>query len=134
MCIPIAVAALALVGCGPQITPPDLFLVQRTGSVTGARLIMVVDDEGYVRCNGGPRHFIGDEQLLAARGIQEDLHDPASENQSLAPRPGSVFSYLVRDENGTVRFSDNSSGQPKVFHELTLFVLRTAQRACHLPM
>ena len=41
--------------------------------------------------------------------------------------------YGVRDENGTVHFADNSCGQPKVLHELALFVLKTAQQVCGLP-
>jgi hypothetical protein len=44
-----------------------------------------------------------------------------------------VLSYYVRDEKGWVRFSDDSPGQPKVFRELALFVLQTAQRVCGLP-
>ena len=39
----------------------------------------------------------------------------------------------MRDRSGTVRFSDNSSGQPEVLHELALFVLQIAQQVCHLP-
>ena len=31
-------------------------------------------------------------------------------------------------------FADNPPGQPKVFHNLALFVLQTAQQVCHLPM
>jgi hypothetical protein len=44
-----------------------------------------------------------------------------------------VLSYYLRDENGSVRFSDDSSGQPAVFRRLALFVLQTAQQICHLP-
>jgi hypothetical protein len=43
------------------------------------------------------------------------------------------MSYHVRDEAGSVHFSDNSPGQPPVFRRLALFVLQTAQRVCHLP-
>jgi hypothetical protein len=44
-----------------------------------------------------------------------------------------VTSYYVRDEAGTVRFSENSPGQPAVLRRLALFVLQTAQQVCHLP-
>ena len=64
---------------------------------------------------------------------QEHLQEPSADHVSLATGPGSVLSYYVRDEKGTVRFSDNSRGQPKVFRELALFVLQTAQRVCGLP-
>ena len=73
------------------------------------------------------------ELLIRARALQEELHEQASEHLSLPPGRGSVLSYYLRDENGTVRFSDNSPGQPKVFRELALLVLQVAQQVCHLP-
>ena len=126
-------AAIVLAGCG-GIKAPDLFLVQRTGDVPGARLTLLVNDEGAVHCNGGPVRKLGDKQLVEARGIQEDLRGPAAKHLSLPPGPGSVLSYRLRDENGSVSFGDNSRGQPPVFHRLALFVLQAAQRVCGLPL
>ena len=127
----------SLTACG-GVTAPDLFIVQRSGSGPGARLTLLVNEEGRVHCNGvgarsGRQFKLSDSALVQARAIQEDLKEPASEHLSLAPGPESVLSYSVRDENGSVHFSDNSSGQPKVLHELALFVLQTAQRVCGLP-
>ena len=126
-------AATLLAGCG-GITAPDLFIVQRDGVVAGARLTLVVNEQGRVHCNGGRALTLGDPQLVEARAIQEDLRDPASKHTSLPAGPRSVLSYYLRDENGTVRFSDDSLRQPAVFRRLALFVLQTAQRVCHLPM
>ena len=120
-----------LAGCG-GFQPPDLFIVQRSGATPGARLSVLVNEQGGVRCNGGQKLKLSDAALVEARGIEEDLHSPTSNRVSLAPRAGSVFSYEVRDESGTARFSDNSLGQPAVFRRLALFVLQTAQRVCHL--
>ncbi len=50
ICVALTVAAAA--GCG-GIEAPDLFLVQRTGSVPGAGLTLLVNEEGGVQCNGG---------------------------------------------------------------------------------
>lgn len=122
----------ALVGCGGGVRAADLFIVYRTGSVPGAKLTMLVNEEGGVRCNGGTGRSISDPQLIDARAIQEALQQPSSKKLSLAPRPGSVLHYYVRDQEGSVRFSDNSAGQPKVFHELALFVLQVSQHVCHL--
>lgn len=132
-----AAAVTLLAGCG-GVTAPDLFLVQRTGSGAGAKLTLLVNEEGGVSCNGissvgGHRLKLSDPQLVEARAIQEDLSEPASAHTALAPRAGSVLSYRVRDEHGSVSFSDNSSGQPQVFRRLALLVLRTAQDVCHLP-
>jgi hypothetical protein len=130
--------AAAVAGCG-GITAPDLFIVQRSGSGPHARLTLLVNEEGGVACNGvskrdGRKLKLGDAALVEARAIQEDLKDPASEHLSLPARPGSVLGYFVRDENGYVRFADNSAGQPKVLRQLALFVLQAAQRVCGLPL
>jgi hypothetical protein len=126
-------AASVLGGCG-GIKAPDLFIVERTGDVAAARLTLVVNEEGGVRCNGGRTLKLSDSQLVEARAIQEDLHDLAAKQATLAARPGSVLSYYVREESGAVRFSDNSSGQPNVLRRLALFVLQTARQVCNLPL
>ncbi len=129
--------AIALGGCG-GLTAPDLFIVQRSGSGAGAKLTLLVNEEGGVSCNGvsaasGHKLKLSDPQLVEARAIQEDLRDPASKRTALAPGRESVLSYRVRDEAGSVSFSDNSAAQPPVLRRLALFVLRTAQGVCHLP-
>ena len=132
---PLATALLAgatLAGSCGEILPADLFLVQRSGSVAGARLTLLVNEEGGVRCNGAEAGRLSDARLIEARAIKDDLDDPASEHLSLPARPGSVLTYDVRLEKGSVHFADNSSGQPQVLRRLALFVLRTAQERCHL--
>lgn len=124
--------AILLSGCG-GIVSPDLFLVQRSGTAPGARLTLLVNEEGVARCNGGPPRRLSDPQLIQARTIQERLHDYATKHESLPPAPGSVLSYYVRDADGNVRFSDNSPHQPRVMHELALLVLTVARDVCHLP-
>lgn len=117
-------------GCGESVELPDLFLIQRTGGA--GKLTLLVNEGGAVRCNGGPVRQLTDSQLVLARGLQEELLTPSSKHLMLPPRSGSVFSYAVRDEKGTVRFADNSSGQPSVLHQLQAFVLEVAQKVCGL--
>lgn len=119
-------------GCG-GVKAADLFLIQRSGSTPHARLTMLVNEEGGVRCNGGPVLKLSDHQLVIAKATQEELHEAASGNLSLPPSSGSVYTYSLRDEDGTVRFSDNSAHQPGVLRQLQLFVVQTAQEVCHLP-
>jgi hypothetical protein len=126
------VLAGAFAGCG-GVRAADLFVVTRTSSAQQAPLTLLVNEEGGVRCNGGPTLRLSDAQIVQARVLQEDLHDPASRRLSLPARPGSVFSYSLRDEDGTVRFSDNSAGQPSVLRRLQLFVVQIAQQLCHAP-
>jgi len=124
--------AMLLAGCG--VGAADLFLVERSGVNPQAHLTLLVDEEGGVSCNGHlARAKLSDPQIIKAREIQEDLQKPASSNLSLPPRSGSVLHYYVRDESGTVRFSDNSAGQPSVLQKLQLFVLQAAQEVCRLP-
>jgi hypothetical protein len=128
-----ALAAAAVVSACSGVSAPDLFIVYRTGSTPQARLTLLVDEEGGVTCNGRlAAQKLSDPQIIKAREIQEDLAKPAASHLSLAPRPGSVFAYYVRDENGSVRFSDNSARQPAVLQKLQLFVLQSAQDVCHL--
>jgi hypothetical protein len=119
-------------GCG-GIIAPDLFVVDRVGPGAGMHLTLLVNEEGTVHCNGVSAVKLSDAQIVQARAIQEDLREPASGRLSLPAAPGSVISYYVRDEAGTVRFSDNSPRQPAVLRRLALFVLQAARQNCHLP-
>jgi hypothetical protein len=128
-----AAGTCLLSGCG-GVRAADLFVVQRSGSVPGAQLMLLVDEEGGVSCNGARTLKLSDSQLIEARAIQEDMRKPAEQHLSLAPGAHSVFSYRLRQEQGSVSFSDDSPGQPQVFHRLALFVLQASQRVCHLPL
>jgi hypothetical protein len=122
-------AALAAAGCGGVLSP-DLFIVYRSGGTPGAKLTMLVSEEGVVHCNASPPHHLSDPQIIEARVIQEDLKDPASRRESFPAAKGSVLSYYVRDQDGSVSFADNSPGQPAVTRKLAAFVLSVAQGVC----
>jgi len=140
-------ALSALGGCGESVVLPDLLVVQRSGGVAGAKLTILVNEGGGVRCYQGsatsaypanaarlgPTRQLSDPQLVLARGITEELQEPSAKHLSLPPRPGSVFSYYVRDAEGTVRFADNSGGQPSVLRHLAYFVLEVQQKLCGSP-
>ena len=127
----LAAVALSCSACG--VSAADLFLITRSGEGQHAHLTLLVDEEGGVTCNGHTAsRKLDDAQIKDAREILEELEKPSSSHLSLPPRRGSVLSYYVRDEKGTVSFSDNSAGQPVALHKLQLFVLQTAQEVCHL--
>jgi hypothetical protein len=125
---PAAGLCLGLSACGAK--PADIFIIERTNASTHSTLKVLVNVEGGVHCNGGKELKLGDKEIVQARGIQEDLHEPASSNTVLPPKPGSVYTYSLRDEAGTLRFSDNSAAQTPAMHQLQLFVLQTAQQLC----
>src|SRR5207253_1204229 len=78
-----------------------------------AALTLRVADDGYVRCNGGARRRMSDQQLLLAREIERELDGDAKQRVSRPPGPNSILSYVVRLESGTVRFADTSPGISK---------------------
>ena len=119
---------LAIAGCGA--TPADIFIIERMNASTHSTLTLLVNEEGGVHCNGGKELKLGDKELVQARGIREDLKDQTSSNTVLPAQPGSVYTYALRDEDGSLRFSDNSAKQTAAMHQLQLFVLQTAQRLC----
>jgi hypothetical protein len=137
-CAAAACAALAT-GCGGG-PPGDLFVVQRSGSIPAARLTLRITDDGGAYCNRLARKEITSKQLLDAREIRRQLNGekkedvaPADRNLRLAPGPGSVLSYRVRSEDGTVAFSDTSRGQPPVFFQIAKLTRDVARGSCGLP-
>jgi hypothetical protein len=125
------VAGVALAaGCG---TPSaDLFEVQRSGSVPGARLKLLVTDGGRVRCNDGRERDMGSDRLLDAREIARELRREAEDGVTLRPGPNSVYSYRVRLEDGIVRFSDTSPGITPEMRKVQALTRSLARGVCGL--
>jgi hypothetical protein len=123
---------VAVAGCGAGAPAHDLFLVQRAGSIPGARLALRVTDDGRASCNRGPLVDITSAQLIAARELQRDLDPLAKRRFALAPGSGSVLRYRVVLEDGAVRFADDSRGQPPALFRLAKLTRDVARGACGL--
>ncbi len=66
-------------------------------------------------CRNGRKLKLSDSALVrSARDPGRPAGTGIGAHSRSRPPPSSVLSYSVRDENGTVRFGDNSPGQPKV--------------------
>ena len=93
------IAAVAVAGCGGP--GADLFVVTRSGQGPGAALTLRVSDDGFVRCNGGRRLRISDQQLLlsVARGCQalsiEINQERATQERRIALGPNAVAGQQV---------------------------------------
>ena len=124
------VAALSA-GCGS--VAPDLFTIQRTGSVPGARLNLVASDDGQLRCNGGPRRLMSAHELLEARQLQRDLEKDATAGLALSPGRQSILTYAVTTPSGHIQFSDTSPGVQPVLLRVAAFTREVAIGVCHLP-
>jgi hypothetical protein len=133
--LPIAAVA---VGCnGP--TPADLFLVQRSGSIPGAKLTLRLTDDGGAFCNEGKRRELTSAQLITAREIRRELDGQQDQDVGLAekhinlkPGPVTSLSFKVRSQNGSVAFSDTSPHQPQAFYRLAQLTREVARQDCHL--
>lgn len=112
-----AVGLVLLAGCGQGGAPGDLFVVERSGSVPGARLTLRITNDGGAYCNRQDRVELTSDQLLDARelrralvGEKEDDIGPADRGAAYPPGRRTIFSFRVVTEDGTVRFSDTSTG------------------------
>jgi hypothetical protein len=125
----VALAALLLTGCGSPSA--DLFVVNRSGADRNANLTLLVSDDGTVKCNGR-KHEIPNDKLLDARELTRALSPQAELHLVLPPRAGTVLSYKVRMEAGTLAFSDTSRPLPSEFAELEVFTKSISEDVCGL--
>jgi hypothetical protein len=125
-------AALAAAACDSGAPAHDLFLVQRSGSIPGARLTLRVTDDGRASCNRAPLVAISSAQVIAAREVERDLEPLAKRRFDLPPGPASILRYRVVLEDGAVRFADDSRGQPPALFRLAKLTRDVARGPCRL--
>ena len=126
-----ALAALVvLAGCGSP--SGDLFEVVRSGADRNANVRLLVSDDGTVRCNRGKPVPMGAKRLLTARQLERDLEKQAALGLELPRGSGSILSYRVRLEAGTVGFSDTSRGRPATFNRVAAFSADVIERVCKI--
>lgn len=124
--------AVASTACGSESA--DLFSVQRTGIGDGARLALVVSDDGTVRCNGSAPAALGAERLLEARELSRELARQAALGLELpAGRAGdTTFRYRADLAEGQIAFADSSSALPRSFTDLAGFTRAVSRQVCKL--
>ena len=122
-------AAASLSACG---TPsPDLFVVNRDGTVPGAKLKLLVSDQS-ARCNDAPAKPLTSPQIIEARGLRRDLLELQQSKDAIpAAGPAQIFSYVVETEEGKLSYPDRQQ-RPAVLPRLTRFVRRVAIDTCGL--
>jgi hypothetical protein len=125
-----AVALVLLAGCGAPSA--DLFVVSRSGKDRNANVRLLVSDDGTVRCDGRKPVPMGAKRLLDARQLARDLDKQAALGLELPRGPGSILSYRVRLESGTIAFSDTSRGRPATFNRVAAFTADVAERVCRI--
>jgi hypothetical protein len=129
LALTLLLSGAALTGCG---TPgADLFVAQRSGSIPGAALRMRTVDDGTVICNGRS-HDLDSHNLILARVLATDLSKFAKRHASLPHGKSSILRFRIRTQDGTVAFSDTSTGQPAVFYRAAQLIRTIARRDCGL--
>lgn len=124
------VLACTIAGCGAEAA--DLFLLERAGTIPGARLTLRITDDGRASCNGAALVDIPSAQLIAAREIARDLAPLARERRTLAPGRATILRYRARVEDGAVRWSDTSPRQPPALFRLAKLGRDVARGPCGL--
>ena len=132
MAIASLLCAALIGGCGGTQRAADLFEVERTGTIPGAKLRLLVTDNGTVRCNGAPPRAMPGELLVEARGLTEDLAAEAGKPLNAVPPTNSIYSFKVRMGAGTFDWQDGSLNLPQPFLEMSRLVRRIAKEACGL--
>ncbi len=123
-----ALSAVAFAGCGLGVQSPDLFLLTRTGQ--GESLTMLVNDGGTIRCNGARAKALADPLLLQARQLASDLDTDAKAKLRIASAAGSVFTYTVKLQDGTISFPDTAGSRHPELSRLELFAIQAAHDPC----
>ena len=130
---PIAVllAAAVLAGCGGDTG--DLFAVERRGDVPDAALRLIVSDGGELTCgDASPRRCPTSSCSTPARSPPTSRTRPSTAS-TCRPGPSRSLQYVVHTPDGTVRFADDSRGQPEVTRKLAYFTRQAAQQVCGRP-
>jgi hypothetical protein len=125
-----ALAALTLAGCGADY--PDTLVLTRSGSLPGARLTLLVNDGGTVRCNGGDSLQLPPDDLLDAREIARDLSEEAHDHLALPAPPGALLRFHLRTQEGTVAFSDADAARRPRLGAVVAFARTVAKDVCGL--
>ena len=130
--IALLLAALALGGCGSASA--DLFSVDRDGPGPGAKVSLLVSDDGTVRCNGKAPVPLGAERLLTARELARDLGKQAALRLELPPgrKEDTTFTYRAELAEGTIAFADSSKGIPPTYTRLAAFTRQVSRQVCKL--
>ena len=124
----VATLSAVLAGCGLNIQSPDLFLLTRSGS--GHKQTLLVNSGGTIKCNGSQSKPLPDALLIKARVLANRLNTDAKRHLHIAPGPGSVYTYDVRLQGGTITFPDTAARTHPELAQLELLAVRILSGPC----
>lgn len=122
--------AVSLGACGFDVRSPDVLLLTRTGQ--GTTLTLLINDGGSISCDGRPAKPLSDSLLIRARDLAVNLSGDATANLHLPAGAGTIFTYRIKLQAGTVVFSDHDATRHPILAQAEVFAAQTAQQACNL--
>ena len=108
----------------------DVLLLTRTGQ--GTTLTLLINDGGSISCDGRSSRPLNDALLIRARDLAVNLAGDATRNLRLPAGPGTIFTYRIKLQAGTVVFSDHDTAGHPILAQAEVFAAQTAQQACNL--
>jgi hypothetical protein len=115
-------------GCGLEVQQGDLFLLTRIGN--GAKLTLLVNSGGTVRCNHSSPKAVPDKLLLKARTLTGRLNRDARHHLRIAASHDSVYRYRVKVQDGTIAFPDTAARNHPELAQLELLAVSLEQGPC----
>lgn len=123
--------ALGAAGCGGDYS--DLLLVERSGSLPGARLDLVINDGGTVVCaRGQERQPLPPRLLLDARDVVRALRPQMEERLAYPRSPRALLRFRAVTADGEIAFNDVDAARDLELGRLIELTRRTARDVCGL--
>ena len=105
-------------------------MITRTGQ--GTRLTVLINDGGTVSCDGRKPKPISDPMLITARDLSDNLASDGQRNLHIPSGPGTIFTYRIKLQQGTVVFGDRDTAHHPILAQAEIFTAQVAQQACNL--
>ena len=100
------------------------------GKARGGDLDIVIASDGRATCNDSPKETIPSDLLIDARELERDLGDLADEGATFRTGDGDRREYVVRIDNGTVRWAEGEEGLSEELPQTQLLTLRLDRAVC----
>ena len=123
----LAAVLVAFVGCGGDAG--DLMAIEVSGGAAGADRRIVVTGDGRGTCGGADRENVDSDLVVEARDVERDIETLANDSRAFPERAGRRR-YVVRTDDGVVRWSEGTPQLPEILPRAALLALRLERELC----
>jgi hypothetical protein len=130
LAVPACVAVLSASGCGGDTG--DLLAIEVSGGIAAPAQPdrIIVQSDGRATCNGGRAQEIPSQTLLDAREIERDVKPLADRGANYPAHGADQRHYVLRTDNGVVRWAEGERGLPKPLPKAELLTLQLRRQLC----